>query len=280
MTVKVAFIYDPWDNKKTLDVYRKMTPNCSGEWKDLVAVTEERDADWCVVVDDTQRCMNPDRTLYVSAHPFMEGYEGYRDLSNKKHKLDNKSTFGFGEWWLRHDYDYLSALQPMEKSKDCCWIISNSVGGYGRERRKELAKELNGLVNVYGRINGVGAGHLGVTDNDGGDHGWGKEDVLAAHRYSVEVDVGHCKNYFSERVFDSLLLWCMPLYWGSTNLQEYLPENSFKYIDIYGTGKDILEISKSNAREENLGAIAEARDLLLNKYHIFARAEEYIKAHS
>jgi hypothetical protein len=278
--MKVCFVYDPWDNEKTLNLYKKMTPGCSGVWKDLVAVTNQEEADWCVVIDDTSRPMNPERTLYIGAHPKMDGYNGYRDLSRHKHKLDLADTFGFGEWWLKYDYDYLSALEPMEKSKDCCWIISNSVGGYGRERRKELAKQLNGQIDVFGRISGCGAGVLGSIENDGGNHTWGKEDVLQKYRYSVEVDVGHCKNYFSERVFDSLLLWCMPLYWGSTNIEEYLPENSFRYIDIYGTGKDILEISKSSFREENIEAIREARSLLLNKYQVFSRAYEYISNHN
>jgi hypothetical protein len=278
--MKVCFIYDPWPNEKTLGIYKKMTPNCSGIWKDLEAVTNQSDADWCVVIDDTTRPMNPDRTLYVSAHPHMPGYEGYRDQSQHKHKLDEKETFGFGEWWLDYSYDELMAMGPPKKEKDVCWIISNSVGGYGRERRKELAKQLNGLVDVYGRIHGVGRGKLGVADNDGGNHCWGKEEVLQKYRYSVEVDVGPTKHYFSERVFDSLLMWCMPLYWGSTNLEDYLPKDSFRYIDIYGSGKDILEISKTDIREKNLAAIAEARQLLLNKYHIFARAHDYISNHS
>jgi len=277
--MKVCFIYDPWDNEKTLGIYKKMTPGRSGVWKDLVAVTDEKEADWCVVVDDTKREMNPDRTLYVGAHPYMPGYEGYRDLSRHKHKLDLKDTFGFGEWWLDYDYDYLSALEPMEKTKDCCYIVSNSTGGYGREERKQLARQMNGQIDVFGRISGVGGGHLGVTDNDGGNHTWGKEDVLSRYRYSVEVDVGATRNYFSERVFDSLLMWCMPLYWGSTNLEEYLPKESFSYIDIRGNGKDILEICKSGVRERNIEAIREARRRLLNEYHIFARAHAYLSNH-
>lgn len=277
--IKTCFIYDPWNNEKTLSLYKKMTPKSSGIWKDMVAVTDQDEADWCVVVDDTSRCMNPDRTLYIGAHPYMAGYEGYRDLSRHKHKLDLKETFGFGEWWLNYDYDYLTALEPPEKTKDCCWIISDSVGGYGRERRKQLARELNGIIDIYGRISGVGAGCLGDIRQDGGNHMWGKEDVLQKYRYSVEVDVGPTRNYFSERVFDSLLMWCMPLIWGGTNIEEYLPKDSFRYIDIYGDGRDILEISKTDAREKSLEAIREARNLLLNKYNIFARSYEYIKEH-
>lgn len=278
--MKVCFIYDPWPNEKTLGVYKKMTPQSSGIWKDMVAVTDQNEADWCVVVDDTTRQMNPDRTLYVSAHPYMDGYEGYRDLSKKKHKLDNKETFGFGEWWLDYSYDELIAMEPPTKDKKCCWIISDSVGGYGRERRKELAKQLNGQVDIYGRIKGVGAGPLGSHEHDGGNHCWGKEDVLQRYKYSVEVDVGPCRNYFSERVFDSLLMWCLPLCWGCTNLDRFLPRDSFRLIDIYGSGKDILEISKTDAWEKSLPAIREARSLLLNKYQLFARVHEYLSNHS
>jgi hypothetical protein len=71
----------------------------------------------------------------------------------------------------------------------------------------------------------------------------------------------------------------MPLIWGATNVEEYLPKDSFSYIDIYGTGKDILGISKSDVRERNLGAIREARQLLLNKYQLFARVHEFLSNH-
>ena len=100
---------------------------------------------------------------------------------------------------------------------------------------------------------------------------FGKENVLAQHEYSIEIDVGLTKHYFSERVFDSLLMWCMPLYWGGTNLEDYLPAECFKYIDIYGDGRDLFDAKRK------ISAIAEARDLLLNKYQLWPRVYEVIK---
>lgn len=276
--IKVCFMYPSWSPEKTLEMYRKMTPNRSGVWKNMVGVTNKHDADYCVIIDYTHERIPDGKAIYVSAHPKMDGFTGYYDLSRYPLKLDAADTFGFGEWWLDYDYDYLMALEPPEKTKDLCCIMSNSEGDFGRTKRKEFIKEFCSKYhcNVYGRIEGIGNGRLGNKDHFGGNHTQGKEQVLRDHRYSIEVDVGTTKNYFSERVFDSLLMWCMPIYWGSTNLEEYLPAKSFKYFDLDGDGSDIMACVLRDTRENNLDAIAQARQLLLNKYHIWARIEEFI----
>jgi len=72
-------------------------------------------------------------------------------------------------------------------------------------------------------------------------------------------------------------MWCMPLYWGGTNVEDFLPADSFRYIDINGDGSDVMDIVNSDFREKHLDAIAEARDLLLNKYQIWPRLHSVIK---
>jgi len=266
--MKVCFIYEGETNERFLEILRKMTPGRSGRWKDMEGTPNIKDADWCVVLDSTPQPVPTGRTLYLSAHPKMENYHGYVDNTAKPYRLDNAETFGFGEWWLVYDYDYLSKLELPKKTEEVCMIVSNQASGWGRERRSEFAQLLEKQVNVYGRIQGVGHGELGENTKD--KYWFGKEDVLRRHRFSVEVDIGLCSNYFSERVFDSLLMWCKPLYWGGTNLEEFLPKDSFQYIDIYSDRLPELE-------PIDYKAIAEARDLLLNKYQIWPRAYEYIK---
>ena len=268
--MKVCFVYDPEPNERYLQILSKMTPNRSGVWKDMVGVSRIEEADWCVVIDKTNQNVPLDRTVFVSAHPIMLNYHGYVDNTDKPHRLDNAETFGFGEWWLSYDYDYLSNLKPMDKTKDICCIMSNTGGGWGRDQRKQFARSFGDKINLYGRIEGG----VELGENTPDKYWFGKEPVLAEHRYSIEVDVGVCKNYFSERFFDSLLMWCMPLYWGCNNVHEFIPKEAFKYIDIYGDGSDIFGV------ERNLEAIAEARDLLLNKYQIWGRVYGYIKNHS
>jgi hypothetical protein len=92
-------------------------------------------------------------------------------------------------------------------------------------------------------------------------------------------EMGPCENYFSERLFDSMLMWCIPIYYGGTNIDKYLPINSFQYFDLYNlnhTPEYILDIIHSDFREQHLSDLAEARNLLLNKYQIWARMWETI----
>jgi hypothetical protein len=266
--MKVCFVYDPETNQRFLEIISKMTPNRSGKWKDIEGTPNISEADWCVVIDSTVQPVPLDRTLFMSAHPQMENYLGYRNNTDKPHKLDNAETFGFGEWWLKYDYDYLSKLELPKKTEEVCGIISNSGDSWGREERKRFAKRIENQIHLYGRIQGAGLGELGTNTPD--SYWFGKEDVLEKHKYSVEIDHGPCRNYFSERVFDSLLMWCKPLYWGSDNLEDFLPKESFQYIDIFADKLPELE-------PIDYKAIAEARDLLLNKYQIWARTYEYIR---
>ncbi len=276
--IKVCFMYPSWDNRQTLEMYRKMTPNCSGVWDNIVGVTSKQDADYCVIIDYTHERIPEGKAIYVSAHPKMIGFNGYYDLSKYPLKLDAKDTFGFGEWWLKYDYDYLMDLTPPKKTKDLCCIMSDTDGAHGRTQRKKWLKEyaINNPVNIYGRIEGIGMGKLGSGEHYGGNHCHGKEEVLEEHKYSIEVDVGLTRNYFSERLFDSLLMWCFPFYYGSTNLEDFLPANCFRYIDIYSDVSQINEWIESDIREFYMDDIAEARDLLLNKYQIWARIHEFI----
>lgn len=276
--MKVCFIYDPEPNARYLEILSKMTPGRSGVWKDMVGVSNPKEADWCVVIDSTVQEV-PEKTLYVSAHPKMENYHNYVDLSNKKYKLDNAETFGFGEWWLKYDYDTLSKMECPKKEKELVCIMSNSTGPWGRTERVNFAKMLHARgMPLYGRIKGAGAGELGTYTPT--TYWFGKADVYEKYKYALEIDVGDCRNYFSERFFDALLMWCMPLYWGCSNVHEYIPQEAFRYIDIFGNGDDVLRYQNSGEWEKSLGAIAEARDLLLNKYQLWARVYDWLKQHS
>jgi hypothetical protein len=107
-----------------------------------------------------------------------------------------------------------------------------------------------------------------------GEHTIGKE-VLLDYNYSIEFDLGPAVNYITERFYDSLLMWTMPIYYGSNNVHEYFPKEAFHYVNLDNTDRDeeickVLEIVKNPPTQENIKAIGEARDLILNKYQTFA----------
>ena len=278
----VCFVYDAWDDKYTLEVFSKMTPRRSGEFRGIKGVSDRSKADFFVVIDDTNSNLPQDRTIYIGAHPYIPGYSNYRAIQGKGiASLDCRYTFGFGEWWLKYDYDYLAALKKPEKTKDLICILSNASGRDDHRQRKEYTAaycakyplDLYGsIVPFTGPMKSCYKGRLG--NGNANDYWFGKEGVLEQYRYALEFDMGPCEHYFSERIFDDILLWTTPIVViGGTNIGDYLPSGSFHYADIKNGGSDVCALTSQPQDDK---ALEEARDLLLNKYQLWARIDEVL----
>jgi len=245
-----------------------MTPNCSGKWKDMEAVTNPDEADFHIVIDFAkQHKVNPKKAIYISAHP--TGYAGYYDPRPEEciASINYKNTSGFVEWWLKYDYDYLSAMKYPIKTKGCvCIMTSTACVDYQIDRLKymdEFNTQYLGLVDMFGR-------HTNPLGN-GVDYWFGKE-ILEDYNYSLEFDA-YAENYFSERIADSLLMWCKPLYKGGTGLEKYIPAESFTYIG----DKTPRELIESTNETIDLKAIEEARYRILNELQVWAKVYNTIK---
>ena len=103
----------------------------------------------------------------------------------------------------------------------------------------------------------------------------GKEQILSDTKFMLEYDANG-EHYWSERLADSLLMWCYPIYWGGSGVHKYLPKESFSYLNIDGNGDDVLNALEWINYQEKLPIIAEARQLILNKYQIWARIHEAV----
>jgi hypothetical protein len=277
----------------------KMTPNRKGVWKDLQAVSDPLKADFVLVMDWTDIKIPLDRTIFFGEHPScLKNYRAYTDMLNSALLcLPLNKFLNPGEWWIDYDYDYLSALKPPVKTKKsvCCFTAKTSSvypRMYG-DRLKFMEKMVQNYkdIDIFGRpeanfranpiLNPVYKGVMGNPNPNGllGEHMSGKESLIN-YRYTLEFDNGPTKNYFSERFYDSMLLWCMPIYWGSSNVHEFLPENSFRYVDIENYSMQevtkIINILESDYREQNMEALTIARDMLLNKHQMWAYMHEII----
>jgi hypothetical protein len=75
----------------------------------------------------------------------------------------------------------------------------------------------------------------------------------------------------------------MPIYYGCQNITEYFPEESMIRIDPRIPEEALLTIQDAldrNKWKTNLSFIAEARELILNKYQFFPSIVEKIKERS
>ena len=300
--VKICFFQNTISHERLLHTFSKMTPSCTGKWQNLIGIGNPDMADFHIIIDETSLKVNPKKAIYVGGHPTScTGYSNFENRGGYVAKLDLAETFGFGEWWLKANYDELSHLQPQNKTKDLSCILSNTrVFDYHRKRIDFMAsfcKKYQTRVDLYGRI-AIGEEENSLLHSYKGQVGvsvanpnyeklyWhGKRQAFEPYRYSLGFDMGKspemgiCENYWSERFFDSMLLWTMPIYYGGTNIHKYLPENSFRYIDLFNpnhTPEYVINIIESDFREKHIKDLTEARHLLLNKWQIWPRIQEVI----
>jgi hypothetical protein len=289
----IAFIGNSEPPSRLLNLFRRQTPGGSGVWGELRGVDNYEEADYFGVIDYVPEKVKVDRTkcVLLGAHP--ETMRAYRDMSNAAclAKFDCKHTFGFGEWWIKYDYDYLAALEPMQKTKELACIMSDAESQpYHLSRKQYLQRACakhGERIDVYGRIKPFGAirdryigccgsyDPRGAATSGGNDHMSGKEAVYEAYKYAIEFDAPG-SYYFSERVFDCLLLWCMPIYWGCDHLQEFIDKGSFSRLDMGRDGDDAVDVVDSNVYEIALPYIRQARDTLLNELQLWPRIHNAI----
>ena len=77
-----------------------------------------------------------------------------------------------------------------------------------------------------------------------------KDDSLLDYRFSIVIENSRAKDYFTEKLVDSLVVGTVPIYWGCTNVGDYFDTrgmyvvNSLEEIaSIVGslTEKDYIE---------------------------------------
>ncbi|MDI1246508.1 MAG: glycosyltransferase family 10 [Rhodoferax sp.] len=75
-----------------------------------------------------------------------------------------------------------------------------------------------------------------------------KADVLRHARFSYCYENSRdLSNYLTEKIFDSLVNGCVPIYWGADNVLEHIPAECFidrrKFIDTAAIHRHLLSIS-------------------------------------
>lgn len=175
-------------------------------------------------------------------------------------------------WHLLRSYTYLSAIRNEDlagKKDELVWITSNKKGFPGQKARmvfREFLQKSNFKFRLYG------TGFVPIHD---------KFDGLFPCKYSLAIENYSVDHYWTEKIADSFLSWCLPFYWGANNLEDYFPADSFIRIDIQEPEKalEIIQRAIENKEwEKRVSAIEKARNLVLNEYQFFPYVTKMIKA--
>ncbi|MFP4133948.1 MAG: glycosyltransferase family 10 domain-containing protein [Halothece sp.] len=177
----------------------------------------------------------------------------------------------FGQvWHLEKDYNELLTLEPPEKKDLISSVTSGKSGLPGQKKRIQI---LEILQEHFGdRLHRFGRGVNLIKD---------KWDAIAPYKYHLTLENGQHPHYWSEKLADAYLGWCMPIYVGAPNILDYFEPESLIIIDPNDPEKAIQQIEtaiKDDAWSKALPAIARARQRILKEYHLYAVLSDVVKS--
>ncbi len=262
------------------------TPGGSLKWGGTIFEVnppQERPCDFWIIhgycADIERARVAPSNTLFINGEPpakkrFPPAF--YRQFH---HVVDTRADIGHPRvmvhapcvgWFVgmdfstaryKYGYDYLKLLPPPAKQNLVSVVCSSTAKTRGQRERLRFLEKLKKRLGT--RIRHFGAGFEPVED---------KMDVIAPCRFNLVLENSVSPHYWTEKLADAYLGWALPIYSGCPNLADYFPRDSFVPIDIRDEEGSIRIIERLLEAKEALpsAALAEARNLILDRYNAFA----------
>jgi hypothetical protein len=179
-------------------------------------------------------------------------------------------------WYVNVLFQELNQGTVPTKHRPCSWITSGINRSQNHQRRLDFLGSIveAGLpVDLYGR------------DLPAWSHGYGplgnKWAGMAPYHYNLAIE-NYAENdlYVSEKLWDALLSWCLPIYYGGGAADKLLPAGSFlrlPSLDAEGLAYIQSVISSPDAWYEAKSAIAEARQIILHELNLVNWLDQTIR---
>jgi hypothetical protein len=178
-------------------------------------------------------------------------------------------------WYVSHSFDDLNSREIPYKEKMCSWItsgISRTANHRQRLNFLKLLQENNLDFDLYGRRLPDWAKSLGTVEN--------KWNAIAPYYYNLAIE-NYADNdlYVSEKLWDALLGWSLPIYYGGSAADKLLPSGSFlrlPSLDEKGLAY-IQEVTTDlDAWHEAKDKIAEARQIILHELNLLQWLSKFV----
>ncbi len=197
--------------------------------------------------------------VVVATHPYIKHKNYiYSQTSINWH-------FGYSHELKRFAYDMasLKAMPLPQKSKIASVITSSKKMMPGHLKRLKLIEKLKSKFGD--KIDFFGKGINPIDD---------KKDALIPYYFHICLENSVEKHYWSEKIADAFLGFCVPIYSGAPNIEEYFPHNSYIPIDIDNidsVAETLTPIFSEPEKYyfEKLNDLENARKLVLEKYNFF-----------
>jgi hypothetical protein len=178
-------------------------------------------------------------------------------------------------WYHANSFRELDEMGAPPKEKTCSWITSGINRTANHRQRLKFMEQLqasNLPLDLYGRGLPEWAQNCGTLKN--------KWYGMAPYYYNLAIE-NYADNdwYVSEKLWDSLLAWCLPIYYGGSAADKLLPPGSFLRLpsmDEKGIAYIREVMATPDAWYEAKSAIAEAREIILHKLNLLNWLSDFI----
>jgi Glycosyltransferase family 10 (fucosyltransferase) C-term len=179
-------------------------------------------------------------------------------------------------WYHPNSFRELNEMPPPPKERTCSWITSGISRTANHRKRLQFIQMLKASeiqFDLYGRGLPADAQSNGELKN--------KWHGMASYYYNLAIE-NYAENdwYVSEKLWDSLLAWCLPIYYGGSAADKLLPPGSFLRLPSLDE-KGVAYIQEVTATPDAWyaakEAIAEARQVILHKLNLLEWMSNYVK---
>ena len=179
-------------------------------------------------------------------------------------------------WYHANSFRELNDMAPPAKVRTCSWITSGVNRTANHRQRLEFLQlvQASGLqFDLYGR----GLPNWARTSGELGNKWYG----MAPYYYNLAIE-NYTDNawYVSEKLWDALLAWCLPIYYGGPAADKLLPPGSFlrlPSLDEKGLAYIQEVMATPDAWYAAKQAIAEARQIILHKLNLLEWLSDFVQ---
>lgn len=256
-----------------LQRYRRQTPGCSGIWKDLKGVTDLDEADVIIVLEGLEAGVEVDLTRSILIKREPDFIEETRPNSFRDSLEWSEGNCGV-VWWLSKTYDELMEMAYPVKSRVASCIVSAK-----HRHRNNFIKSLYGRRwfpsgQIASNMDLFGRGHSKIRfgnhyKGELGENSNCKLSGLLPYQYTMVLENSRQQNYWTEKLADAYLSWCIPIYWGCPNISEFFSEDTYRVIGLDSSPADINEIIKEPIDSAMVDQLGVERRKILNDYNIW-----------
>lgn len=92
-----------------------------------------------------------------------------------------------------------------------------------------------------------------------------KVKVMSHYKFAFAVENAKAPGYITEKLFDCFKAGCVPIYYGASNVEKFVPQNCFIDMRDYKNYDDLLEYIKSIDEKKYEKYVKAAREFLSKK---------------